>query len=165
MSAGSFARICFALVFDKVKCLAPTATGKDNGFGNNYIWAGSLESGVQMAANHKMPAMIIIYKPLCPACKNLKPKIAGSQEIQTLSKHFVMINLEEGAEAPKTPSYAPDGNYVPRILFLSPEGLIDQDIYNENGSNQHKYFYSRPEQIAQSMKKALEKYKNERFDV
>lgn len=48
---------------------------------------------------------------------------------------------------------------------MSPKGLVDRDIYNEEGSSQHKYFYSRPEQIAKSMRKVIEKYKNEQFDV
>lgn len=53
----------------------------------------------------------------------------------------------------------------PRILFISPTGLVDTDITNEEGSTQHKYFYSKPEQIAKSMKKVLDKYAEEQFDV
>lgn len=52
-----------------------------------------------------------------------------------------------------------------RILFISPKGLVDPDIVNEEGSSQHKYFYSKPEQIARSMRKVLEKYSLEQFDV
>ena len=54
---------------------------------------------------------------------------------------------------------------VGRILFISPKGSIDHEIYNEEGSSQHKYFYSRPEQIAKSMRKVLQKYRHEQFDV
>ncbi|KAJ2954857.1 hypothetical protein O0L34_g3174 [Tuta absoluta] len=108
--------------------------------------------------------MVIIHKSWCGACKNLKPKFADSREIQELSKHFVMVNLVDDEE-PKGNKFAPDGPYIPRILFISPNGRIDGDIYNEDGSPQHKYFYSRPEQIAKSMKKVLQKYKTERFDV
>lgn len=55
--------------------------------------------------------------------------------------------------------------FCSRILFISPTGLVDLDVFNEEGSSQHKYFYSRPDQIARSMKKVLQKYKVEQFDV
>lgn len=42
---------------------------------------------------------------------------------------------------------------------------MDPEIFNEEGSSQHKYFYSKPEQIAKSMKKVLEKYQLNTFDV
>ncbi|XP_072933042.1 thioredoxin domain-containing protein 12-like [Epargyreus clarus] len=162
MVAGNFAKAVFGLIFDKTQCAS--LGGKDNGFGNNYIWAGSLESGLQIANHHKKPIMVIIHKSWCSACKNLKPKFANSTEIQSLSKHFVMVNLVDDDE-PKSNIFAPDGTYIPRILFISPKGLVDHDIYNEEGSSQHKFFYSRPEQIAKSMRKVLEKYQHEQFDV
>nr|XP_026500242.1 thioredoxin domain-containing protein 12-like [Vanessa tameamea] len=161
MVAGILTKALFSLVFNKVHC---AQGGRDNGFGNSYVWAGSLESGLQIATHHKKPVMVIIHKSWCSACKNLKPKFANSTEIQTLSKHFVMVNLLD-EEEPKNHTYSPDGTYIPRILFISPKGSVDHDIYNEEGSSQHKYFYSRPEQIAKSMRKVLDKYKFERFDV
>ncbi|CAH0402451.1 unnamed protein product [Chilo suppressalis] len=161
MVAARFAKAFFGIIFPSASC---TPLGRDNGFGNDYVWAGSLESGLQLATHHKKPVMVIIHKSWCSACKKLKPKFASSKEIQTLSKHFVMVNLVD-EEEPKNNAFAPDGTYIPRILFINPEGLIDQDIYNEEGSSQHKFFYSRPEQIAKSMKKVLSKYKLEKFDV
>ncbi|XP_075984795.1 thioredoxin domain-containing protein 12-like [Anticarsia gemmatalis] len=155
MAAGHLAKVFFTLIFDQVHCTS--YRGRDNGFGNNYVWAGSLESGLQLASNHRKPLMVIIHKSWCHACKNLKPKFANSSEIQMLSKHFVMVNLVD-EEEPTSSIFAPDGTYIPRILFISPKGLVDTEIYNEQGSSQHKYFYSQPEQIARSMKKVLEKY-------
>ncbi|CAH0731776.1 unnamed protein product, partial [Brenthis ino] len=110
-SSGGIAKTFFALIFSKVHC--STFEGKDNGFGNNYVWAGSLESGMRIATHHKKPVMVIIHKSWCSACKNLKPKFANSAEIQTLSKHFVMVNLVDEDE-PKNTNFAPDGTYIPR---------------------------------------------------
>lgn len=108
MVAGNIAKALFGLVFDTVHC-----SSKDNGFGNNYVWAGSLESGLQIATHHNKPLMVIIHKSWCSACKNLKPKFASSPEIQSLSKHFVMVNLVD-EEEPKSATFAPDGTYIPR---------------------------------------------------
>ncbi|XP_013186161.1 thioredoxin domain-containing protein 12 [Amyelois transitella] len=160
--ARNISKAFFTLIFEKVHC--SSLAGRDNGFGSNYVWAGSLESGLQIATHHKKPIMVIIHKSWCTACKKLKPKFANSPEIQSLSKHFVMVNLVDDEE-PKSHGYSPDGTYIPRILFISPYGTVDHEIYNEEGSSQHKYFYSKPEQIAKSMKKVLQKYKLETFDV
>lgn len=41
---------------------------------------------------------------------------------------------------------------------MSPNGGVDHSIYNEEGSVQYKYYYSKPEQIVKSMKRVLSKY-------
>lgn len=110
MPTGALARAFFGLVFNTVYC---NAKGRDNGFGNGYIWANSLEAGKQMARHHKKPVMVIIHKSWCTACKNLKPKFATSSEIQSLSKYFVMVNLVDDEE-PDSALFAPDGSYIPR---------------------------------------------------
>lgn len=111
MATSKLPKALFALLFTKVSC--SSYSGKDNGFGTNYVWAGSLHSGLQIATHHQKPVMVIIHKSWCNACKNLKPKFANSVEIQTLSKHFVMVNLVDDEE-PKSNTFAPDGNYIPR---------------------------------------------------
>ena len=82
---------------------------------------------------------------------------------------IIIIDEEEGQDDNKVKKDNKHDTKVrisfPRILFISPTGLVDPDIVNEEGSSQHKYFYSKPEQIAKSMKKVLDKYKEEQFDV
>jgi len=74
---------------------------------------------------------VIIHKTSCPACKSLKPKFSGSDEIATLSKEFVMVNANNGADPSSDAGFSPDGSYVPRILFLNPAGELFVDVINE----------------------------------
>lgn len=55
--------------------------------------------------------------------------------------------------------FQPDGSYVPRILFFTPDGEFMQDIYNRHpqADKKSKYFYSNTTQIVDSMVLALER--------
>ncbi|KAL0280421.1 UNVERIFIED_CONTAM: hypothetical protein PYX00_001716 [Menopon gallinae] len=98
--------------------------------------------------------MIVCHKSWCGACRALKPKFESSKDIEALSVGFVLISLEDD-NLPKDPKYMPDGDYVPRVLFLNTQAKVMTEIINESGSHEYKYFYSEPEHIVRSMKKAL----------
>ena len=56
-------------------------------------------------------------------CVALKPQFAANMEIQKLSQHFVMVNIQDD-EDPKDSKFAPDGGYIPRIIFLGKSRTI-----------------------------------------
>ena len=97
---------------------------------------------------------VIIHKTSCPACKSLKPKFASSAEILELSRKFVMVNANNGEAPSSDVRFAPDGSYVPRILFLSPRGELLSDVINEGGNANYKYYHYEAESVVASMKKA-----------
>ncbi|CAG2062420.1 unnamed protein product [Timema podura] len=86
--------------------------------------------------------------------ETLKPQFAASKEIDKLSKHFVMVNTQDDEE-PKGSMFAPDGGYIPRILFLDPNGVVMDEYYNEEGNPDYKYFYSDSKSVVSSMKRVL----------
>lgn len=99
--------------------------------------------------------MLLIHKSWCGACKALKPRFAASKEIEELSKDFVMVNtLDE--EEPSDDKYAPDGGYIPRVLFIDQRGVVLQDIYNKDGNKQYKFYYHDPHDITASMRDCLD---------
>nr|CAD7197271.1 unnamed protein product [Timema douglasi]CAD7405481.1 unnamed protein product [Timema poppensis] len=125
------------------------------GFGNHIYWL-TLDNGLQIAQNDDKPLMLLIHKTWCGACKALKPQFAASEEIEKLSKHFVMVNTQDDEE-PKGSMFAPDGGYIPRILFLDPNGVVMDEYYNEEGNPDYKYFYSDSKSVVSSMKRVLRK--------
>lgn len=62
--------------------------------------------------------------------------------------------------------FQPDGTYVPRILFFTPDGDFMKDIYNRHpkADDKYKYFYSNTSQIIDSMILALERCSGKSLD-
>lgn len=139
-----------------IASLATTILAREvRGWNDEIAWTG-FETGLEQAKTQKKPIMLVIHKTWCGACKRLKPEFANSREIEALADKFVMINAEDDEE-PQGAEYAPDGGYIPRILFMDDKGKVMTDIKNQGGSDQYKYFYSSPAQITQSMQQVLDK--------
>ncbi|XP_064604507.1 thioredoxin domain-containing protein 12-like [Liolophura sinensis] len=124
------------------------------GWGDKVDWV-SLEEGLKIAKEENKPLMVIIHKSWCGACKALKPKFAESVDIQELSKKLVMVNTQDDEE-PSDSKFAQDGQYIPRIFFLNPEGEVLTDVINARGSQKYKYYYPDPKDIADSMRRVLQ---------
>eukprot|EP00993_Chasmostoma_nieuportense_P005981 NODE_6595_length_519_cov_20.852041_g6430_i0.p2 GENE.NODE_6595_length_519_cov_20.852041_g6430_i0~~NODE_6595_length_519_cov_20.852041_g6430_i0.p2 ORF type:complete len:150 (-),score=40.03 NODE_6595_length_519_cov_20.852041_g6430_i0:69-482(-) len=131
---------------------AACVAAPDNGFGDQYSWC-TLDSARDEARLTNKPIMLIIHKTWCGACKALKPAFQASPEISKLAKDFVLVNLQDGEE-PKGDEFSPDGQYIPRLFFLSADGSV-LDVYNKQGNAKYKYFYPQPDSIVRSMKEVL----------
>jgi len=138
------------LLFIFLSFVAAESNGR--GWNDNIDWK-TWDEGLALAKSTNKPAMLVIHKTWCGACKSLKPKFAESKEIEAESQNFIMINLQDDEE-PKDASFAPDGGYIPRIIYVSPDGIPRPDIFNKNRPDQYKYFYSSAEEVVQGMKAA-----------
>lgn len=119
------------------------------GWGDSIAWV-SLQDGLDAARTSDQPLCLVIWKTWCGACKNLRPVFAASAEINELAGRFVMVNVVDDEE-PKDAAYAPDGGYIPRILFLDSNGSVMTDVHT--GNAQYKYFYSSADSIAENMRR------------
>ncbi|XP_060568718.1 thioredoxin domain-containing protein 12-like [Ruditapes philippinarum] len=126
-----------------------------NGWNDKIKWQ-TLKDALKDSEETKRPVMLVIHKSWCGACKALKPKFEESVDIEELSPHFHMVNALDDDE-PKDSKYAPDGGYIPRILFIY-EGEVRDDLIHEGGNAKYKYYYHNPEGIVKTMKRAIEKF-------
>ena len=136
--------------------LAASALAADlaRGWGDDIPWV-TLSEGLAQAKAAQKPLMLLIHKSWCGACKALRPKFEASPAIRAEMGSFVMVNAlddEEPAEAWAKPGGA---GYIPRVLFLTPQGDVMEDV--QSGNEQYKYFYGGPEGIAASMRVAAQR--------
>lgn len=132
----------------------PAATAPSNGFNDNIAWRG-LSEGFAEAKKTGRPLMLLVHASWCPKCKKLKPQF-HSPSLAKLSEQFVMVNVDQDL-APEVEQHAPDGNYVPRILFFDGKGELDASIQNPVRSR-YRYFYMPHDDLIGTMKQALERH-------
>lgn len=152
---GGSGAVAQAAPAPKPQPTAPRLSAPAHGFGSDIAWE-TLEGGLARAQAEGRPLMMVVHADWCGRCKELRP-VFFDEKIATLSKDFVMVNVDQDAE-PKSLQFTPDGKYVPRVMFIDPSTMqVDQELLNERRSRT-RYFYTPADDIAGVMKKALSKY-------
>jgi protein-disulfide reductase (glutathione) len=76
-----------------ISCVLASETGGlARGWNDKIAWK-TFENGLKESQETNVPAMVIIHKTWCGACKNLKGGFSSSKDIEDLSKQFVMVIL------------------------------------------------------------------------
>lgn len=117
---------------------APARAGKHVDFDERIAWK-PWDDAARDAKRDGRPIMLVIYADWCPHCRELSPVFADP-EIQKLAKNLVMVHQNSDEDPPWLRSYASLGSYVPRILFLGPDGAIKADL--TSGDGRYPYFYT-----------------------
>lgn len=133
---------------------ARAATAPANGYGDRIAWRG-LDEGLRESAALGRPLMLVVHAAWCPRCKELKRRFFDPS-LAAASERFVMVNIDQDAE-PQGLRYGPDGQYIPRVLFLDPQGQLDAGLSNP-GRSRYKYFYTQHDDLVAVMQTALERH-------
>lgn len=120
-------------------------------------WMG-FDEGLAAAKAEKKPVCLVFFTQWCPHCKAYR-KVFSDPRVVDKARAFVMIRLDKDQNGPISARFAPDGEYIPRTLFLSSDGQLDDSIHAPRP--QYKYFYDErnPESVLAGMDEALKKLK------
>ncbi|XP_073702288.1 anterior gradient 1 isoform X1 [Garra rufa] len=159
--------VCVLLLF-LVFCDVSTQRKKktvqtlSRGWGDDITWVQTYEEGLSKAVDSNKPLMIIHHIEDCPHSKALKKAFSEHQSIQRMAKaDFVMLNLvHETTDA----NLAPDGFYVPRILFVDPTLTVRADIVGKYANRMYTYEPNDMDFLAENMMKAKILLKEEHED-
>ncbi len=131
---------------------ARKASAPAHGYGDKIAWRG-LDEGLAEAKTLGRPLMLLVHASWCGRCRELKPRFSDPALVQA-SERFVMVNLDQD-DAPQALRYGPDGQYVPRVLFLDAQGQVDATLSNAARSK-YKYFYMPQDDLVGVMQQALD---------
>lgn len=123
----------------------------------------NLDEAIEESSTTGKPIMVVICQTWCGACTRLKKKIDKNKYVKELADCFNMVSLM-GDDIPSPmehPDLYPDGDYFPRILFISPDGEVNADITNPEAVKQkrpHLYSYWDCDSLAISMAQAVRRF-------
>ena len=143
-----------ALVAVTLAVLAQPAAAHD--WNDAAIDWKSIDDGLALAKKEQKPVCLIVYTEWCPHCANYS-KVFHDPKVVEKTKQFVMVRMDQDKGKDKTDKYAPDGGYIPRTMFLSPDGTIATDVHAPRPSYQYFYDEKDPASVLAGMDAALAK--------
>ncbi len=137
---------------------APTTTAPAHGFGEEIRWE-PFDEGLARAKALGLPVMLVVHADWCPRCKELKASFFDPK-LTAVSRNFVMVNVDADAEPRSQQApYVPDGDYIPRVLFLDREGQVDATLVNARRTTS-RYFYTPADDLVGVMQRALSRHES-----
>ncbi|KAM6421988.1 anterior gradient protein 2 homolog [Rhynochetos jubatus] len=128
------------------------------GWGDQLIWTQTYEEALFRSKHSNSPLMIIHHLDDCPHSQALKKVFAEHKDIQKLAEKFILLNL---VYETTDKNLSPDGQYVPRILFVDPSLTVRADITGRYSNRLYAYEPSDVSLLYSNMQKALKLLKTE----
>ncbi|XP_060786260.1 anterior gradient 1 [Neoarius graeffei] len=122
------------------------------GWGDDITWVQTYEEGLTKSQESRKTLMVIHHLDECPYSQKLKKAFAENKSIQKMAKEdFIMLNLMHDTT---DPNMAPDGYYVPRILFVDPSLTVRTDITGKYSNRKYTYGPDDMDLLEENMLKA-----------
>lgn len=131
----------------------PTLAPSESWNGTQIRWE-ELNPGLAHARKDHKPVVLVVYTDWCPHCKNYS-RVFGDPRVVAMADKYVMIRVNQDQDGAMTTSYSPDGSYVPRTLFLTPEGQLRAELTGNNPRFVHFLDESRAESLLDLMKRGV----------
>ena len=118
----------------------------------------SFDDGLALAKKDKKPLCLVVYTEWCPHCKNYA-KVFHDPKVVEKAKGFVMVHVDQEKDKERMAKYAPDGAYIPRTMFLGPDGTVATDVHAPRPQYKHFFDENDPASVLSGMDAALGKFK------
>ncbi|XP_070702614.1 anterior gradient protein 2 homolog [Pempheris klunzingeri] len=129
------------------------------GWGDQLLWAQTYEQALYWSRSRNKPLMVIFHLEDCPHSQALKKVISDNTELQkTLDEDFIVLNL---VYETTDKHLSPDGQYVPRILFVDPTMTVRADVTGQYANRMYAYEPSDIKLLMTNLKKAKKLLKSE----
>lgn len=103
-----------------------TAPGAENWNAPAITWH-SLKTGIPEATRTGKTVVMVFHAPWCTACAKYRA-VFKDERVVAAAKDVVMILVDADADKTANGAFAPDGTYVPRTIFMTPDGEVRTDL-------------------------------------
>jgi len=122
-------------------------------WGTDVRWM-SYEEGLAAAKKSGKPILLVVFSERCPRCHELAP-VFKDPEVAKLASALVMVRQDGDQPVPwLTGRYGAAGTYVPRLLFLKPDGTFREELVGPNPKYPHYYWPAVVEDLKDDMRVA-----------
>lgn len=87
--------------------------------------------GIREATATRKTMIMVFHAPWCTACGRYRTVFKDARIVEA-SKSFVMVLIDADKDKAANGAFAPDGTYVPRTLFLTPDGDVRSDLVSKS---------------------------------
>ncbi|XP_074470387.1 anterior gradient protein 2 homolog [Sebastes fasciatus] len=129
------------------------------GWGDQLIWAQTYEEALYWSRSKNKPLMVLFHLEDCPHSQELRKILSEDNGIQrTLDEDFIVLNLMYETT---DKNLSPDGQYVPRIIFVDPTMTVRADIIGRYSNRMYAYEPADAKLLKSNMEKAKKLLKSE----
>ena len=111
------------------------------------------KSGIYEASKSNKPVIMVMHATWCSACKKYRD-VFKNPGIVAASKEFIMILVDADKDKEINGAFSPDGTYVPRTLFVDPEGNVSETYVGKDPQYPHTVDNTSPDELLALMLKA-----------
>jgi len=133
----------------------------------NRKWNGAkidwydLKHGLMVAKHSGKPIFMVIHTTWCPHCKTYS-KAFFNRRVEKLAKKFVFVLVDQDRSKSIARYYAPDGQYIPRTMILTPDGELDASMKASRRAPAYFIDPESPYALQSYLQAAIRKYRRKR---
>lgn len=123
-------------------------------WGDKIAWR-SWESAQSLARSQDKPICVVVYADWCARCKELAPVFEESA-VASAAAGLVMVRHDQDQPASwLKEQLGAYGDYVPRVLFVSTDGKVREDLTSGHPRYPHFYGPMVKDQLLANMRAAV----------
>lgn len=113
----------------------------------------TLQGGVKEATASGKTVVLVFHASWCTACKKYREVFKDAGVVEA-TQNYVMVLVDVDKDPVANGAFAPDGTYVPRTLFITPEGDVRADLVGKTDpEHPHTIDITGPDELLSLMKR------------
>ncbi len=132
-----------------VSVAGPTSAAAQDWNAGSIRWR-PFAVGLAEARTSGLPVCLVVSTEWCPHCRTYA-RVFHDPRVVAAAKGLVMIHVDKDADPESAAFYAPDGDYIPRTLFLDSAAKLRPEIHAARTKYRHFFDEADASQLLEAM--------------